>query len=132
MLVDAISAASNLRYVPRTEDKLEPWQREDATTLQREWGARRPEGVSQEDFGAEYGIGNQAMVSQYLRGERPLNIWAAAKFARGLKCTIEDIAPNLAERARTEILPVLSGKLDLRKPLYSRNGQKGKKQREAS
>lgn len=66
---------------------------------------RRP--MNQEEFGAAYGIGTQGMVSQYLNGIRPLNIEAAAKFARGLRCTIHDISPEMAKALRSDILPVL-------------------------
>jgi transcriptional regulator with XRE-family HTH domain len=67
----------------------------------------RVRGMNQDEFGAKYGIGSQGMVSQYLTGHRPLNLEAAAKFARGLRCTIYEISPEMAETIRHEILPVL-------------------------
>lgn len=63
--------------------------------------------LTQEEFGATYGLGSQGMVWQYLSGHRPLNFEAAAKFAKGLGCTIADISPEMAEALREEILPVL-------------------------
>ena len=114
MLVDATSAASRVPYVPKTKPKLvHPWQREDAVRLKRLYDERRPEGMSQETFGDEYEIGSQGMVWQYISGERPLNIEAAAKFARGLKCTIDDISPTIAAFLRSEIIPVLGERGEL-------------------
>lgn len=75
--------------------------------LKRLYSERVPQDMSQEDFGRIYGIGTQGMVSQYLNGIRPLNIEAAAKFARGLRCTIHDISPEMAKALRSDILPVL-------------------------
>jgi len=62
-------------------------------------------GMSQAEFGDKFGIGTQGMVSQYILGTRPLNIEAAAKFARGLGCCIVDINPRLAAFLDTEVLP---------------------------
>lgn len=79
----------------------------DAERLKRLYEERVPEGMSQGDFGKRFGIGNQSMVSQYLSGHRPLNYDAAAKFAKGLRCTIADISPEMAKKIRLEIFPVL-------------------------
>jgi transcriptional regulator with XRE-family HTH domain len=64
-------------------------------------------GMSQQDFAERHGLGSQGMVWQYLAGYRPLNYEAAAKFARGLGCRIDDFSPEMAESLREEILPVL-------------------------
>ena len=79
----------------------------DAERLTKLYAQRVPEGMSQEQFGKRFGIGNQSMVSQYLSGHRPLNFEAAAKFAKGLRCTIADISPELTRRLRVDIIPVL-------------------------
>jgi transcriptional regulator with XRE-family HTH domain len=80
--------------------------------LKRLWDERvAPTGMSQEDFGEKYGIGSQAMVSQYLLGTRPLNYDAAARFAKGFGCTIEDICPAMATTLAQEIVPVLGRRL---------------------
>lgn len=71
--------------------------------LKRLYEDRAPKGMSQGKFGELYEIGTQGMVWQYLHGYRPLNIEAAAKFARGLRCTIFDICPEMTE----ELYPVL-------------------------
>lgn len=79
----------------------------DAERLRKLYEKRVPEGMSQTEFGQLFEIGTQGMVSQYLTGHRPLNIEAAAKFARGLGCTIADISPDMARRLRVEVFPVL-------------------------
>ena len=66
--------------------------------------------MSQEEFGTRYGIGTQSMVNQYLTGKRPLNVEAAAKFARGLGCTIYDISPEMANAMKEDIFPILGPK----------------------
>ena len=67
--------------------------------------------MTQAEFGAEYGIGTQPMVWQYLNGWRPLNVEAAAKFARGLRCTINEISPEMAKTLQRDLLPVLGMKM---------------------
>lgn len=79
----------------------------DAQRLKQLYDDRAPKGMSQEDFGRAFGIGTQSMVSQYLSGHRPLNYEAAAKFAKGLRCTIADISPDMARTLKAEIFPVL-------------------------
>lgn len=64
-------------------------------------------GMSQLEFAERFGLGTQGMVWQYLSGYRPLNYEAAAKFAKGLNCRIDDFSPEMAEALRAEILPVL-------------------------
>jgi transcriptional regulator with XRE-family HTH domain len=81
-------------------------------TLKRLWDEPiGPTGMSQEEFGELYGIGSQAMVSQYLLGTRPLNYDAAAKFAKGYGCSIEDICPEMARTLAKDIFPVLRRRL---------------------
>lgn len=83
-----------------------PWA--DAHTRLRElYEARVPAGMTQKEFGQQFGIGSQSMVAQYLNGTRPLNFEAAAKFATGLRCTIHDISPEMAAALESDILPVL-------------------------
>lgn len=85
-------------------------------TLKRLWDERiTPTGMSQEEFGEKYGIGTQGMVSQYLLGTRPLNYDAAAKFARGFGCSIEEICPDMARVLLKDIFPVLRRSLRRRR-----------------
>ncbi len=72
----------------------ETWQLEDATRLRQLFAERVT--LTQEEFGAEFKIGNQAAVWQYLSGRIPLNLTAAIRFARGIGCTVGDISPTLA------------------------------------
>lgn len=65
---------------------------------------RLPDGMTQEEFGELYSIGSQGMVWQYLNGWTPLNIEAAAKFAKGLNCTIADISPEMASEIKEAIV----------------------------
>lgn len=76
-------------------------------SLKRLYEQRVPEAMSQEDFGRRFGIGTSGMVWQYLNGYRPLNFEAAAKFAKGLNCTIQDISPQMAQTLRADIVSVL-------------------------
>lgn len=80
-----------------SENKLEQWQIEDAARLKQIF--ERSE-YTQEAFGIEFDIGNQAMVGQYLNARRPLNLTAAGKFAYGLQVKIDEISPNLAAQVR--------------------------------
>jgi hypothetical protein len=79
--------------------------------LKRLYTERVPSGMTQEEFGNEYGIGTQGAVWQYLNGYAPLNVEAAAKFAKGLRCTIHDISPEMATMLERDLLPVLGAKM---------------------
>lgn len=85
--------------------------------LKRLYDERIPADLTQGEFGKKYGIGTQGMVWQYLSGRRPLNLEAAAKFARGLGCTIFDISPEMAEALRQDVVPVLAPRSWWRKSL---------------
>ena len=68
---------------------------EDARRLKALFDAREPK-ISQAEFGAQYDIGTQGMVWQYVAARRPLNIKAVTAFARGLGVTVEEISPTIA------------------------------------
>lgn len=74
---------------------LDAWQFEDALRLKKLFDSRQPK-ISQADFGAQFEIGSQGMVWQYLAARRPLNIKAATAFARGLNVRIEEFSPTIA------------------------------------
>lgn len=78
--------------------KIEDWQVEDARRLDVLFKERAR--LSQGDFGAQYGIGTQGMVWQYLSGTRPLNIKAAMAFSRGLDVLIDQFSTTLADQIR--------------------------------
>lgn len=71
------------------------WQLDDAARLKALLGAREPR-ISQAEFGAQFDIGSQGMVWQYVAGRRPLNIKAATAFARGLGVPVEAFSPTIA------------------------------------
>ena len=58
-------------------------------------------GMSQLEFGQAYGVGNQGMVWQYLNADKPkgsvLNVYAAIKFAEGLRCLVSDFSPSIQQ-----------------------------------
>ena len=85
--------------------------------LKQLYEERVPKGMSQREFGRLYGIGSQSMVAQYLNGDRPLSVEAAAKFAVGLRCTIRDISQEMADFYTTGIVPILGPKAWLRSTL---------------
>ena len=72
----------------------------EAAKLQRLWDDRIKGQTSQDEFGVRYGIGNQSMVSQYLKGKTPLNVPAAIGFSRGLGVLIGEFSPRLADLVR--------------------------------
>lgn len=74
--------------------KIESWQAEDAARLKRLFDEKSR--LSQEEFGAQFEVGSQGMVWQYLNGRSPLNLSAAIKFARGLGVNVSDFSPALA------------------------------------
>lgn len=58
----------------------------------------RFETVSQAKFARENKVpGGASMVSQHIKGRRPINLEAAKAYARGFKCSLEEISPRLAE-----------------------------------
>jgi hypothetical protein len=74
---------------------LEQWQIDDADRLKALFDKREPK-ISQSDFGSQFELGTQGMVSQYLLARRPLNIKAATAFARGLGVSVADFSPHIA------------------------------------
>lgn len=78
--------------------RMTPERAEDARRLKALWAAYKTSAdyMSQEKFGQTYGIGSQSAMTQFINGQTPLSAKAAAAFARGLRCTIQDISPELA------------------------------------
>ena len=69
----------------------------EAQALRAIWERAKPS--SQKEFGIEFGIGGQGAVSNFLAGTSALSLKAAAGFAQGLGCSIEDFSPRLAATA---------------------------------
>ena len=55
--------------------------------------------LTQAEFADLVGFSSGAMVWQYLHNHRPLNVLAAARFARGLRVNIDQFSPRLAREA---------------------------------
>lgn len=57
-------------------------------------------GVNQAEFARRHGVpGGASMLSQHLKGRRPINLEAATVYARGLGVGLEVISPRLAKAA---------------------------------
>lgn len=82
------------------KQKLSDWQIDDAKRLERLWDEHKPEGMTQERFGVEYGMGTQGNVNLYLKGKVALNLRAAGQFAKVLNVKIDEISPTLADQVR--------------------------------
>lgn len=94
---------------------LEEWQKEDAARL-KEIYEQRKGSMSQEEFAAAHGFGTQGAVWQYLNAYTPLNVDAAIRFARALRCKINDFSPTLSAM----LMPIISDSLlGEPKPEYS-------------
>jgi len=54
-------------------------------------------GMSQAEFAREFNVpGGASMVSQHIKGRRPINLEAATAYARGFNVLLEEISPRLA------------------------------------
>ena len=70
----------------------------EAERLRAIFEARKREfDFSQESFAQENDLNSQQVVYQYLSGRIALNLIAAARFAKGLLCSISDFSPRLAK-----------------------------------
>ncbi len=73
-------------------------QKADAARLKAIYESKKRElRLTQDSLAAACGWESQGTVSQYLNGKIPLNIEAALKFSRHLKCDISEFSPSLAE-----------------------------------
>ena len=79
--------------------KVTEEHRQEAARLAALWDTRSH--PSQAIFGEQYEIGSQSAVGQFLRGDTPLSLKAAAGFASGLGCKISDFSIRLAKQALT-------------------------------
>lgn len=67
---------------------------EEATRL-----AERFNGVNQAEFARKFGLpGGPSMLSQHIKGRRPLNMEAALVYMKGFGVRLEDISPRLARQ----------------------------------
>lgn len=92
--VNSVAARSAISIALMDDDSLDAVTRAEEARALRGLFEKQP--LGQAAFGKRFEIGNQSMVSQYLTGRRPLNLKAAANFARGLRVPISDFSPRLA------------------------------------
>ncbi len=82
--------------------ELADWQLEDAQKLRsiferkKQEARDRKERFTQSTFAEQNNLSSANMVWQYLSAHRPLNMQAAASFARGLGVRVEEFSPVLA------------------------------------
>lgn len=86
-------SAAAPRKAKVTEEHLAESQR-----LRTLWAAykAKPAALTQEKFGAEFDIGSQGAVNQFLKGDTPLSMKAAKGFAKGLGVSLAAFSPRLA------------------------------------
>lgn len=71
-------------------------QEEEAAHLHARFDELKKQGVGQAEFARDNSIkGGASMVSQYIKGRRPLNMKSATAFAKGFKCALVEISPRL-------------------------------------
>lgn len=77
-------------------------EQQDSERLKKVWDIRSRElNLTQLDASKQFGFANQSAVSQYLNAKIPLNLDAAAKFAKILHVSIADISPTHADSLRS-------------------------------
>lgn len=71
----------------------------------RELPRLRDEGIgTQERFGQQFEIGNQAAVGFFLNGKTALSLKAALGFAKGLRCSVADFSQRLARHLDGQVI----------------------------
>lgn len=70
----------------------------DAARLQKKFDALKEEtGMGKAVFAREFKVpGGASMISQHLSGHRPISLDAMVAYAKGFKCGIAEISPDLA------------------------------------
>lgn len=64
----------------------------------------RFDGVNRSEFARHYRVpGGASMIYQHITGRRPISLEAAQAYARGFRCTLEEISPRLAQEARAAL-----------------------------
>jgi phage repressor protein C with HTH and peptisase S24 domain len=59
--------------------------------------SKRFQGVNKAEFARTYEVpGGPSMLSQHVSGHRPISLEAAIAYAKGFKCSINEISPRLA------------------------------------
>lgn len=70
---------------------------EEAAALHKRFDDLKATGVGQAEFARKWSVpGGPSMVSQHIKGRRPIAIDAAIAYAAGFGCEVVDISPRLA------------------------------------
>lgn len=110
---------------------IEMWSNdEEARRLHERFDAlKKATSIGQAKFARDYDIpGGPSMVSQHIKGRRPLNLEAATAYARGFQCPLSDISPRLAKevkeatREMRSSIPSQSASTDLDAALQTLSG----------
>ena len=79
----------------------EIWTKEEESAhLQRRFDALRDSlpRVSQAQFARDYEMpGGASMITQHLKGTRPIGMEHAIAYAKGFRCSLDEISPRLAK-----------------------------------
>jgi hypothetical protein len=79
--------------------------------------AARFDGVNQAEFARKHGLpGGPSMLSQHIKGRRPINMEAALVYMKGFKVALEDISPRLAKVMYGALRQLDDTKLQLTEP----------------
>jgi SOS-response transcriptional repressor LexA len=74
---------------------------EEALRLHARFNLLKAQGVGQAQFARLHGVpGGASMLSQHIKGRRPMSLEAAIAYAKGFKCSIAEISPRLAKEVR--------------------------------
>ncbi len=69
----------------------------------------RFKGVNQAAFARDFNIpGGPSMISQHIKGHRPIGLDAALAYAKGFACPLEEISPRLAAKVAAGSMAVLA------------------------
>lgn len=61
--------------------------------------SERFKGVKQAQFARDFNVpGGPSMISQHIKGHRPISLEAALAYAKGFGCSLEEISPRLAAK----------------------------------
>ena len=88
---------------------------EEARRLHARFDAlKKTDRIGQAEFARDFGVpGGASMVSQHIKGRRPLSLEAATAYAKGFSCSLAEISPKLAKNikeATGEIQPNATSK----------------------
>ena len=77
-------------------------QEEEASRLHARFDAlKKTQGIGQAEFARTNNVpGGPSMLSQHIKGRRPLSLEAATAYAKGFGCSLAEISPRLAKEVQ--------------------------------